>query len=242
MVQYTYDTDTGFYYLKARYYDPETGRFISQDSTDYANPKAISGLNLYAYCGNNPVMLIDPAGTMAEMLFTGLGGFITQLVVSVWSYVGFAVASIWDKDIRKDMNDIGWNPFNSDASIVENSTKVSFYKGVPVIRVKNMGGSMSLGAIFLDETHGANELMHERGHNTQLMSMGLGNYLIQIGIPSPWKNGDDTPWELSASLLGGASLANTVTATQKKNAKTYFTLACVPLVNIYNIFWFLFYV
>ena len=51
-------------------------------------------------------------------------------------------------------------------------------------------------------------LKHERGHNTQLMSMGLGNYLIQIGIPSVWKNGDETPWELSASMLGGSALAN----------------------------------
>lgn len=40
------------------------------------------------------------------------------------------------------------------------------------------------------------------------MSMGLDNFLIQIGIPSVWKNGDETPWELSASMLGGSALAN----------------------------------
>ena len=54
--------ETGFYYLKSRYYDPETGRFISQDSIDYADPESINGLNLYAYCGNNPVMNVDPTG------------------------------------------------------------------------------------------------------------------------------------------------------------------------------------
>ena len=43
-------------------YDPETGRFISQDLTEYADPEAINGLNLYAYCGNNPVMNVDPTG------------------------------------------------------------------------------------------------------------------------------------------------------------------------------------
>ena len=59
---YYYDTETGLYYLQSRYYDPETGRFISQDSIDYADPESINGLNLYAYCGNNPVMNVDPTG------------------------------------------------------------------------------------------------------------------------------------------------------------------------------------
>ncbi len=59
---YYYDVETDLYYLQTRYYDPETGRFISQDSIDYAEPETINGLNLYAYCGNNPVMFEDPTG------------------------------------------------------------------------------------------------------------------------------------------------------------------------------------
>ena len=59
---YYYDVDTGLYYLPARYYDPTTGRFISADDIEYADPETINGLNLYAYCGNNPVMNIDPTG------------------------------------------------------------------------------------------------------------------------------------------------------------------------------------
>ena len=42
--------------MKTRYYDPETGRFISPDSPKYLAPEILNGLNLYAYCGNNPVM------------------------------------------------------------------------------------------------------------------------------------------------------------------------------------------
>ena len=60
---YFYDTQTGLYYLKTRYYDPEIGRFISQDSIEYADPETINGLNLYVYCGNNPVMRTDSTGT-----------------------------------------------------------------------------------------------------------------------------------------------------------------------------------
>ena len=59
---YYYDTEFGFYYLKSRYYDPTVGRFISQDDVDYADYESINGLNLYAYCNNNPVMNSDPSG------------------------------------------------------------------------------------------------------------------------------------------------------------------------------------
>ena len=60
---YYYDTETGLYYLKNRYYDPEVGRFITIDDISYLDPETINGLNLYAYCGNNPVMRTDPNGT-----------------------------------------------------------------------------------------------------------------------------------------------------------------------------------
>ena len=60
---YYYDKALKFYYLVTRYYDPVVGRFISQDSFDYADPDTINGLNLYAYCDNNPVMNVDPTGT-----------------------------------------------------------------------------------------------------------------------------------------------------------------------------------
>jgi RHS repeat-associated protein len=59
---YYYDKETQLYYLNARYYDPEVGRFISQDNISYLAPETINGLNLYAYCGNNPVMLSDSSG------------------------------------------------------------------------------------------------------------------------------------------------------------------------------------
>ena len=59
---YYYDVETSLYYITTRYYDPEIGRFISPDSVDYLNPQSINGLNLYAYCGNDPVNYYDPRG------------------------------------------------------------------------------------------------------------------------------------------------------------------------------------
>lgn len=53
-----YDQGSRLYYLRARYYDPQLGRFLSED------PIGISGgLNLYAYAGNDPVNMWDPSGT-----------------------------------------------------------------------------------------------------------------------------------------------------------------------------------
>ena len=59
---YYFDSDLGLYYLQSRYYDPETGRFINADDVSYLDPQSIHGLNLYAYCLNNPVMYVDPSG------------------------------------------------------------------------------------------------------------------------------------------------------------------------------------
>lgn len=59
---YYYDEETSLYYLKSRYYDPEVGRFITIDDISYIDPETINGLNLYAYCLNNPVMYVDPMG------------------------------------------------------------------------------------------------------------------------------------------------------------------------------------
>ena len=59
---YYYDTETGFYFLKTRYYDPEVGRFLNRDSIIFADPEEVNGLNLYAYCLDNPINYIDPLG------------------------------------------------------------------------------------------------------------------------------------------------------------------------------------
>ena len=58
-IRYTgqqYDELTEQYYLRARYYNPVAGRFMQEDV--YQG----DGLNLYAYCGNNPVVYYDPSG------------------------------------------------------------------------------------------------------------------------------------------------------------------------------------
>ncbi len=60
---YYYDTETGFYYLQTRYYDPTICRFINADNYELVSQLAGSKeLNMYAYCRNNPIMYTDATG------------------------------------------------------------------------------------------------------------------------------------------------------------------------------------
>lgn len=56
-----YDEATGLYYLNARYYDPENGRFLTED-TYRGELNEPDTLHLYAYCKNNPINYVDPSG------------------------------------------------------------------------------------------------------------------------------------------------------------------------------------
>lgn len=51
------DSETGLYYYRARYYDPEIGRFLNEDPLGFE-----AGINFYAYCSNNPINFNDPDG------------------------------------------------------------------------------------------------------------------------------------------------------------------------------------
>ena len=59
---YYYDTETGFYYLQSRYYDPEIGRFINADSYASTDATGLLSTNMFAYCENDPVNRSDPSG------------------------------------------------------------------------------------------------------------------------------------------------------------------------------------
>ena len=82
---YYYDVETGLYYLKTRYYDPITCRFINQDSLLGAN-KDIYSYNLFAYCSNNPTNLEDQDGTFAGAIFGLIYAAATAVTVAVTSY------------------------------------------------------------------------------------------------------------------------------------------------------------
>ncbi|MBQ6815275.1 MAG: RHS repeat-associated core domain-containing protein [Lachnospiraceae bacterium] len=68
---YYYDQETGFYYLKSRYYDPNMRRFLNMDDVSLLPDKIIDD-NLYSYCSGDPVNNYDPTGnaTISVVLYT----------------------------------------------------------------------------------------------------------------------------------------------------------------------------
>ncbi len=66
---YFYDRETNLYCLQSRYYDPESGRFINADDTNYiAYDGTSKSLNIFGYCGNNPINYADFNGKMTVTL------------------------------------------------------------------------------------------------------------------------------------------------------------------------------
>ena len=62
---YYYDNETGLYYLQSRYYDPANRRFINADR-HMSTGQGFVGTNMFAYCNNSPVFLVDYDGDEAE--------------------------------------------------------------------------------------------------------------------------------------------------------------------------------
>ena len=79
---YYYDSETQFYYLNSRYYDPEVGRFINADGYVKAPTNSLLATNMYAYCENNPANKFDQTGDFA--LTATLGG------IALWK-IGAAI-------------------------------------------------------------------------------------------------------------------------------------------------------
>ena len=66
---YYYDTETGYYYLQSRYYDPSICRFINSDISEISSITKDTevGTNMFAYCSNDPINSDDPTGLLSKI-------------------------------------------------------------------------------------------------------------------------------------------------------------------------------
>ena len=90
---YYYDTETGFYYLNSRYYDPEICRFVNADGY-VSTGQGLLGNNMFAYCLNNPVSYIDPDGEAIAGAVSGGLIALAEIVLPALAIVGGVVAIV----------------------------------------------------------------------------------------------------------------------------------------------------
>ena len=90
---YYYDSETGFYYLQSRYYDPEIGRFINADSYASTDATGLLSTNMFAYCENDPVNKSDPTGEVAPILVAMAGGAMVGLAEQFMTDVIYAMVT-----------------------------------------------------------------------------------------------------------------------------------------------------
>ena len=86
---YYYDFETGLYYLNSRYYDPETGRFINIDDISVLSETqdVLNGINLYAYCLNNPINDTDTEGNLSLwQILLGITSILAAIAISVLTF------------------------------------------------------------------------------------------------------------------------------------------------------------
>ena len=106
-----YDSEFGFYYLRARYYNPQTGMFFSRDPEDgdEATPRT---LHKYLYAGGDPINSIDPTGRdLADVVQIGSKIAAAPLVIEGLKIASAAVACaiLWEATKAKATVEAGDN-------------------------------------------------------------------------------------------------------------------------------------
>jgi len=259
---YLLESNSGLYYLKTRFYNPKTGRFISPDDTKYLQPNVINGLNLYAYCNNNPVMNIDPNGTWSWKKFWSKTWDIVNTIagllnpISTIIALGTAVVALFSgrwNDLKKDFKAGRLNLFNQSEQVALDAEVLSFYKGTTVVKTGlSMNAGFSLGGtMWLGNVNDVNLVRHEHGHSIQERILGPLFFMTNVTIPSmitywyEYFTGDynasryhSMPWERVADWLGGVP-SNAY--EYKKNSLTWGiveNVLGVPIIPFYFLFGF----
>ena len=175
---------------------------------------SLHGINLYAYCFNNPVMLTDSEGNWPEWFEKAkenVQNWINENIVEVIATISETITEFVD-DLKEDKNN--YDSQNELESAVYNANYFSSYKGAFVLKTP-FKASFSFGFIGLSRVQqNSTTLNHEYGHYKQFENVGFGNYFTDIAIPSVTANilhrvGKlqydyyTSPWESEADMLGG---------------------------------------
>ena len=203
---YIYDSETGFYYLQSRYYDPTVGRFLNADDTNYLGASGtLLSWNLFGYCENNFVNKIDETGLAAiNVIFAAVGAIVGWLLGdfvakelgyrSGWKYWAIRVGVVAGSAV------IGWFAGNLMAKIIATYLKshisvvfkltnklgaTAFYSAMKFLGIDpfslSMDRSIFIGIVRLFNTK-AITISYDWAINLYKMAKNLG-FKISLDVP-----------------------------------------------------------
>lgn len=206
-MRYVCDEETGLYYVATRYYNSLLSRFANEDMVIINAGGQSLGSNMYTYCLNQPVTLVDSSGCMPQFLKDAINWFDENIMQPVAAFVD---------NVVEDINQ--YDRSNQSEEVVFDANYFASYKGTFVLKTSaNM--SFSFGVIVLSSRHQYPDILkHEYGHKVQLDNKGWISYISEVAIPSFTINALERtgklpydyysyPWEAEANELGGATLS-----------------------------------
>ena len=165
-IRYTgqqYDELTEQYYLRARYYNPVAGRFMQEDV--YQG----DGLNLYAYCGNNPVVYYDPSGYASTL--------------DPWEYIDPSNLVGLSASQKKNTPGIVTGLFTSSVPLTGNTIRNSDFT---TIAIPQEVAQQLVGKEFssFDELRGA--IYEAIGNSSYAAEFSTRNQNFMLGLQAPY--------------------------------------------------------
>ena len=128
---YYYDKESNMYYCQSRYYVPEWGRFLNSDLIEYLDPQSINGLNLFTYCGNDPINRFDSTGHSWKSFWNGVGNWFEEHWVEVLVGTAFIVTGAVVTALTCGTGTTAWAAFGS--ALLSSTIQVGASVGVGIV-------------------------------------------------------------------------------------------------------------
>lgn len=239
---YYYDNETGMYYLKNRYYDPELRRFISADKYVMGTGSVLP--NIYMYCGNNPVNNYDENGNLFKKFITAIkkvGKSIKKAVRHICTVVKSAVNKIVGVKVKSSntikrttgIRGIGSVSVSHTTSYFRTDGRakpITFYSGIVKSdskvygREKGMLVDSQIASVGLSGDFTADSV-------SITQNVGLGNSSLGLGVHCNYKEGS-LGIDISSSVTNDNMESETTVSVDIGFPALVFALAVTAAANL----------
>ena len=203
-----YDDELGMYYLQSRYYDPNTGRFINADDASMLGTSGtVLGYNLFSYCENNPVNILDESGYVGVPWQVKIG-IAAGVASAIWE-MGKYIAG------HRDQKVTSWAYIKGLGTALIKGFVRGFVVGVISTIPKNLAYGLLGGSVYLIhglvtgsvKTVGQGVSAFMNGWTNGVYTKTLNNMLGNLGRLTGWSSGAMDKLEYITSTFLGFGLS-----------------------------------